>query len=539
MTERFQFNDTDYLCFRDLIEERTGMMIGNNRRDTLARSLKESIQHTGCKDLSAYLSCLKASQTDSAFWDDLVKRLTIGETYFFRHSEQIESLRKNILSDLIARHWTDRTLNLWSAGCATGEEPYTLAILLRQLLPDIERWRIQILATDINRKALAHAAAGHYRDWSFRDTDPAVSRNYFTHEADRFILDSSIREMVTFSYLNLSEDTYPSPVNNTSRLDLILCRNVTIYLPRHVIRQIAERFYQCLTPGGWLMVGPSETNLEVYNKFQMLIFYGSMVYQKLGAAPASSDLQKTDSERVKGKLLSRPIDPKPLIPPVSRIVPALLSDTILAPTLKNAAKDRTFVKPISAAGISVVVPGIQKKAPPSQSEDNFLEQGETFMKQRLYAKARECFLAHLAEEPSSVSARYWMACNESNAGRLDEALKWAEQAIEGDPLRSEAHYALALIHQAQGKTDAAVNCLKKAIYLDQDFILAHFSLFHVYEGIGRKNDAERHRALAVRLASRLSPDTVLPGSDDLTAEQLLNMARVGIQLPDSASGGKV
>jgi chemotaxis methyl-accepting protein methylase len=116
VTEGFHFNDTDYRCFRDLIEERTGMLIGNNRRSTLARSLKESMQYTDCEDLSAYLSCLKASQTDSAFWDDLVKRLTIGETYFFRHSEQIESLRKNILPDLIARHWTDRTLNLWSAG---------------------------------------------------------------------------------------------------------------------------------------------------------------------------------------------------------------------------------------------------------------------------------------------------------------------------------------------------------------------------------------------------------------------------------------
>lgn len=532
MTEGFHFNDTDYRCFRDLIEERTGMLIGNNRRSTLARSLKESMQYTDCEDLSAYLSCLKASQTDSAFWDDLVKRLTIGETYFFRHSEQIESLRKNILPDLIARHWTDRTLNLWSAGCATGEEPYTLAILLRQLLPDIERWRIQILATDINRKALAHAAAGKYRDWSFRDTDPAVSRNYFTHEADRFILDSSIREMVTFSYLNLSEDRYPSPANNTSRLDLILCRNVAIYLPQHVIRQIAERFYQCLTQGGWLMVGPSETHLEIYSKFQMLIFYGSIVYQKLGSASASSDLQKTDLERVKGKL-SRPIDAGPSTPP------ALLSDTMLTPALKSAAKDRTFVKPLSAVGIPAAIPGIQKKAPPSQSEVNFLEQGEAFMKQRLYTKARECFLAHLAEEPSSVSAQYWMACNESNAGRLDEALKWAEQAIESDPLRSEAHYALALIHQAQGKTDAAVNCLKKAIYLDPDFILAHFSLFHIYEGMGRKNDAERHRALAVRLVSRLSPDRVLPGSDNLTAGQLLNMARLGMQSLDSASGGKV
>ena len=541
MTEHFYLNDTDYLCFRDIIEERTGMLIGENRRDTLARALKESSRHADCTNLSTFLSCLKASQTDSTFWDDLVRRLTICETYFFRHLEQVESLRRNILPDLIARHWTDRTLNLWSAGCATGEEPYTLAILLRQLLPDIERWRILILATDINRQALARAAAGSYRDWSFRDTDPGIYQNYFTREEDRFILNPSIREMVTFSYLNLAEGTYPSPANNTSHLDLILCRNVAIYLPRHVIRHIADRFYQCLTPGGWLMVGPSETNLEIYSTFQMLIFYGSIVYQKLGTASISPELQKTDPGRIKAKTSSRRPDPGLLNPPASYTIPVPSpSGSATLPSSKKAVNIRASSgsPPITDIPAPVVkIP--KKKSQSAKAEVDFFEQGEVFMKQRLYEKARENFLACLAKEPGSVSAQHRMACLESNAGQLDEALTWAEQAARGDPLRSDVHYTLALIHQAQGRPDDAIGCLKKAIYLDQDFILAHFSLFHIYERIGRKNDADRHCALAVRLASRLSPETVLPGSDDLTAGQLLTMARVGTQSPDPASRGKV
>jgi len=121
--------------------------------------------------------------------------------------------------------------------------------------------------------------------------------------------------------------------------------------------------------------------------------------------------------------------------------------------------------------------------------------------------------------------RYRMACLEANVGRLNEARKWAEQALDHDPLRSEVHYMLALVHQVQGELQEAINRLKKVIYLDPNFILAHFGLSHLYQRTGNTIEAERHRILAVHLASKLSPDTVLPGSDDLTAGQLLTMAQ--------------
>ncbi|MEI6155361.1 MAG: CheR family methyltransferase, partial [Deltaproteobacteria bacterium] len=508
MIQSFLLADKDYLCFRDLIQERTGMLIGDARRNVLSRTLKENTKHSGCKDINEYLSCLETARTDSDLWDNLIKGLTISETYFFRHPEQIEALRKNILPDLIARHWTDRALYLWSAGCATGEEPYTLAILLRQLLPDIERWRILILATDIDRQALARAASARYREWSFRETDPAVRESYFTRKGDRFTLDPSIQKMVTFAYLNLAEDTYPSHANYTSHLDLILCRNVSIYLPHDVIHGIADRFHKCLSTGGWLMLGPSETHLEIYSKFQMLVFYSSIVYQKFGSS-TSPGLQTGGLKHV--------VSTPPL-----KMPPKIVSPTAPLPVI-NAS-------PSAARTIKQEVPAIK-------ADTDLLKQGEMFVKQRRYDDARKSFLACLAKEPGSVEAQYRMACLEANAGRLDEARKWAEQTLEGNPLHSEAHYILAIIHQSQGNIEEATGRLKKVIYLDPDFILAHFSIFHLYERNGKRDEAERHRFTAIRLASRLSPDTILPGSDDLTAAQMLTMARTVLQTPDSALRG--
>ena len=242
MKKQEPLDEKNYLRFYELIQMRTGIRVGENRREILTQALKEGLESVKCTGLHQFFSCLQDAQTDSEVWNNLVRKITVGETYFFRDSDTIEALRRYILPDLIARHQTDRTLRLWSAGCATGEEPYTLAILLRQILSDIDRWKILILATDINRQFLSQAIAGRYRAWSFRETDPATQSTYFTRDGDTFTLEPAVREMVTFAYHNMADDNYPSPTNQTSNLDLILCRNVTIYLPTSLIHDIANRF---------------------------------------------------------------------------------------------------------------------------------------------------------------------------------------------------------------------------------------------------------------------------------------------------------
>ena len=550
MKKKYSFNDKDYLRAYELIQARTGIRVGESRRTTLAQALMESAECLECSDLNQLISFLEGAPTDSEVWNDLIKKVTVGETYFFRDPDHMEALRHKILPNLIARHKTDRTLRLWSAGCATGEEAYTLAILLRQILSDIDQWKILILATDINRQALLHAATGRYRAWSFRETDSIFTSTYFTSDGNVFTLASDVREMVTFAYHNLAEDNYPSPTNQTSNLDLILCRNVSIYLPAPLIQDIANRFYQCLSNSGWLIVGPSETHLEIYSKFQSFNFHGAIVYQKVSDIPEFPSLWTTPPEQIDRSVARLQPDLPPITPsnhqgllttpsprgnPSATILQSPPFGKPIATSLHRSTDDLWKVELPKRDALTTkteVDPEQHLLTPPSKAGlgtaecADLYQQGEIFMKQHRYDEARQCFLACLAKETDPIAAQYRMACLEANIGRLNEARKWAEQALDHDPLRSEVHYTLALIDEVQGEFQEAMNRLKKAIYLDPNFILAHFGLFHLCQRTGNPIEAERHRTLAVHLASKLSPDSVLPGSDDLTAGQLLTMAQV-------------
>ena len=183
-------------------------------------------------DLLRLYKQLEQSRTDSPLWDRVISGLTVGETYFMRDSAQFAALRQDILPELIRRRQKERRLRIWSAGCASGEEPYSLAMVLSELIPDWERWSVLILGTDINKQSLARARQGLYKKWSFRQCDPGVSGRYFTPQEQRFQIKPDIARRVSFAYLNLAEDTYPSLITNTCAMDLILCRNVAIYLPR-------------------------------------------------------------------------------------------------------------------------------------------------------------------------------------------------------------------------------------------------------------------------------------------------------------------
>ena len=161
----------------------------------------------------------------------LASYLTIGETYFFREKQTFEILEERILADLIkTRRQNERRLRIWSAGCCTGEEPYSIAMLLSKMLPDLKDWNISILATDINPRFLHKASEGVYSKWSFRDCPQGVKERYFRKaKEDRLEILPDIKKMVTFSYLNLVEDSYPSLSNCTNAMDVIFCRNVLMY----------------------------------------------------------------------------------------------------------------------------------------------------------------------------------------------------------------------------------------------------------------------------------------------------------------------
>jgi len=260
--------DTHSLQIFDVIQKRIGISLNEYRRQEIARFLNQkALSQT---ESAEFLRQLELQPLTHIVWQDLLHYITIGETYFFRNRVHFEALRNHILPDLIAwrRQEGRKQLRFWNAGCATGEEPYSLAILLRELLPDVESWSILILATDVNQAYLKKAQQGEFNERAFRNETPDYVRDRWFKQTGRFYrIDRVLRDMVTFLPLNLIEDDYPAFHNGTGSMDLIMCRNVTIYFTREQTQRIIARFHESLNPQGWLIVGHSEPQPGLYDQF--------------------------------------------------------------------------------------------------------------------------------------------------------------------------------------------------------------------------------------------------------------------------------
>lgn len=274
---------TDYTSLFELITKRTGLNLDARRQQEIVVLAEQIFSNLPSRQIASLVHLLAQHPTTHSYWQQLLTQITVGETYFYRNQDQVKALRFHILPALIDQRRQSglKQLFFWSAGCATGEEPYTLAMLLRELLPDIDQWQISILATDINETFLEQAEAGFYRSWSFRNETPtALQQHWFQPEGSGFRLSETIRRMVRFKALNLISDHYPSLENGTAHLDLIMCRNVTIYFSQETTQEVVNRFQQSLNEDGWLIVGHSEPGFSTYQAFTTHNFENTIVYQK-------------------------------------------------------------------------------------------------------------------------------------------------------------------------------------------------------------------------------------------------------------------
>jgi chemotaxis protein methyltransferase CheR len=213
-------------------------------------------------------------------WAELILDFTNLESYFFRDKELFNLLRNTLLPELIQRQQYNKTLRICSAGCSTGEEPYSLAILLKELIPDLNRWNLMILGVDINSSALEKAKAGIYRPWSFRNVDTEIKQRYFRLINNQYHIDSQIKEMLTFQTLNLVKDPFTRPKSELRDMDLILCRNVFIYFEPSAIANVLNKFNQALQPLGYLIAGHAELHGQNLSQFQTKVFPEALIYQR-------------------------------------------------------------------------------------------------------------------------------------------------------------------------------------------------------------------------------------------------------------------
>jgi chemotaxis protein methyltransferase CheR len=234
------------------IASHMGLHFPKTRWDGLERGIESAARDFGYTDIEEFIRWLRVSPLTRRHIEILASHLTVGETYFFREKESLDALKQNILPELISsRQDNEKRLRIWSAGCSTGEEAYSIAILLSEMIADLKGWNITILATDINPRVLKKASEGVYTEWSFRNTPTLLKQRYFKMtKQGRYEILPQIKKMVMFEYLNLAEDVYPSLFNNTNAMDLIFCRNVLMYFSGKRAKKVVKGFYNCLVNNG-------------------------------------------------------------------------------------------------------------------------------------------------------------------------------------------------------------------------------------------------------------------------------------------------
>ena len=413
----------------DFLELQIGLHFPRERWRDLERGIAVASRESGYKEAQAYIHWLLAAPLTRTQIEGLASHLTVGETYFFREKRSLDILEQQILPQLLrARAQTEKHLRIWSAGCCSGEEPYSIAMLLDRLIPDLEKWNVTILATDINPLFLRKAAQGVYGEWSFRDTPAWLRERYFTKRQDgRFEIQPRIRRRVNFSYLNLAEDAYPSLVNSTNAMDVIFCRNVLMYFAPERARNVVDKLHHSLVDGGWLITSPAETSTVLFSAFTAVEFPGAFLYRKMAAGGPRTVAVRHPVPWCDGEAAAphAPTSAEPLVPAAFSVARSAVAPEVLH----------------EAGGPQA-----------AQAEE---------------ADARE----HDAREIPWRKAR---AC--ADEGRLAEAAEWCEKAIAADKLNPAHYYLHAAICQEQGQSETAERSLGRALYLAPDFALAHFAL---------------------------------------------------------------
>lgn len=487
----FSLGFGDYLRFSKLLLERCGLYFPETRRSELEYRLRMAFAASTCADLDEFYTLLQDSKAGSVEMDVLVNAITISETHFFRDTAQFNALLTQVLPKLIERKRSSRALRIWSAGCSSGEEPYSIAMLLREILPDVDNWSITILGTDINTASLDRARQAIYGSWAFREERANLMRNkYFRQNGNRYELLPEVRNMVVFNKLNLIESVYPSYDTNTMSMDLILCRNVTIYFSEAVTRWVVDRFYDALIDGGWLVVGHSEPSIDIYRRFRVRNFPDTVLYQRM-----------PETGILRWPLAMTMQSPPVYIPPP----PALQAAPLPTPATPQLKADTVPIIPVAQP----------------EAKENIPEQARDLLEFGHSEDALKLLLKLVKDRPRDASVCVLLGQAYANLAMWQDAEFWCVRAIEVDKLTLDAYYTLSLIFQHNGKLDKAIEAMKKVVYIDRNYVLGHYGLANLYRDSGLMPQAQKSLDNALRLLVNQPPDAVVLGSRGVTAGRLL------------------
>lgn len=469
------------------IATETGLVFSPNRLASAEAGIQRSMGRVGVTDIDIYLDLISRGGLPM---DDLLAELTIGETYFFRDPGQFEFLRNHVIPSFKSGRSGSRAIRAWSAGCASGEEAYSLSIMLNEETPNVDN---TIVGTDISRARLSMAARARYRKWSLRSLRKEQIEQYFIQRGDSYSLMPVHQKGVNFSYLNLSEDTYPAMSTPVWGMDIIMCRNVLIYFDRQTVTKVARRLVDTLSDRGWLLIGPSDPVLSDYIDCEVVQSQVGLFYRrKTGAGKTSVPFRSSAMPPIPSVVSAPP-------PPAS---PPSLSSHYSAP-----------VPPL---------PDVVNDSEPAVAPDLLAKA----FKRRDYAEVAKVAEERLRNDPSDETAAVALVRALANLGRIEEAERACVAGLEKHKRSLDLIYLHSILliqvgHDAQGALQA-----RRALYFDRNMIVAHLALATALKNSGEVEKAQHALSNAETLLGNCAPETIVPYSDGETAGRLLAMARV-------------
>jgi chemotaxis protein methyltransferase CheR len=463
-----------------LVSRRTGLSFGN-RQDSAELGIRRAMGRMRHADLDIYVNRLVA---DASALDDLISELTVGETYFFREPAHFRFLRERILPEWHERRARGDTLRAWSAGCASGEEAFSLAIMFEQEgLAD----HVRLVASDISQSALAKARRAEYGPWSLRGEGADAAGPYLTGSGKGFRLDARVRDRVAFSHLNLALDVYPSLASGIWGMDLIFCRNVLIYFDRETIHQVAGRLFQSLAEGGWLVTASSDPPLWEDAPFQVVAREEGLFYQRPGGTAATSRTG-LECEASTWRQDEAPAEPE-------------------------SGKDASVLAEVGSAGAS-----------PSRVSAS-LEEARAALARGDYRCVVE-LTRSLPDDPTAAALLVRALANLDIAAAVHASADCARRL----PLAAELHFLHAVLLLDTGRAAEAAPVMRRALYLDRTLAAAHLTLGSILCRLGDSAGARRAYRNARDLCAARPAEEVIPLADGERAGRLAAIAAAELTL---------
>jgi chemotaxis protein methyltransferase CheR len=456
----------EFRRFRDLLHRQSGIYLEESKLDSLRISLVTRATRLGYTTLADYHVALERDENEM---NELLNLVTINETYFFRFPQQFDALRERVLPEIMSeKPANNRTMRVWSAGCSTGEEPYSISMTMLDMALDGMGWKPQVLGTDVSTKALAQAKAGVYGKRSMMNVPPdVVTHHYEPAPMGGYRVNDRVRSLVDFGYHNLIKEPYP--LSLMGNWDVIFCRNVTIYFRLESTRRVVANFYESLNEGGYLFIGHSETLSTISDDFEALDMGGVFLYRKPKARKLftfgqhqSGPKPKTEPER---PIFRRRRPPESVPAPVAVVE----TDEEGATAVDLLVRARERLRDGRPRDVLDIVERV------------------------------------LVMDVNNAEAHLLSAYVHADSGEYDDALAACHRALSINPLLPVARYILGIIYQRQGDAVRAISELKKTIYIDADFALAHLNLANIYKSQRKWQAAAKEYENALR-AMRKAPE---------------------------------